>query len=211
MRKKEKVNEILRLLDEYYPTQDKCYLDYQTDWQLMIATILSAQCTDDRVNMVTPGLFLKYARIEDFAGASLSELERDIHSTGFYRHKAKNIIGACQMLLIEYGGKMPHDIDELTRLPGVGRKTANVIRSHVFNLPSIVVDTHVKRISNKLGLTANQDPEKIEYDLMKLLPQEHWIRYNTQIIAHGRKICKARRPDCGACFLAEECESNEKG
>lgn len=201
-----KVDNVLELLDKYYPTEDKCYLNHENAWQLLIATILSAQCTDDRVNIVTKDLFKKYKSIKDFAEADVEELEKDIKSTGFYHNKAKNIIASCRMLLEQYDSKMPSDINELTKLAGVGRKTANVVRSHIFNLPSVVVDTHVKRISNKLGFTQNSDPVKIEFELMKLLPKEHWIRYNTQIIAHGRKICKARKPECDKCFLTEFCD-----
>ena len=136
----------------------------------------------------------------------MSELEQDIKSTGFYRNKAKNIILACRMLLEKYNGVMPSDINELTKIPGVGRKTANVVRSHIFNLPSIVVDTHVKRISKKVGFTESDDPVKIEFELMEIFPKEHWIRYNTQVIAHGRKICKARKPECEACCLRDYCD-----
>jgi len=209
MNKKDRVAWVLEKLDEHYPFEDKCYLHYETPWQLLIATILSAQCTDDRVNMVTPGLFAKYPRLEAFAGASLLELEQDIHSTGFYHNKSKNIIAAAQALLTEHQGQMPSDVDILTKLPGVGRKTANVIRSHIFHLPSIVVDTHVKRISYRLGFTQNTDPVKIEFDLMKLLPKAHWIRYNTQIIALGRSICKAPTARCEACFLAANCPQKQ--
>ncbi len=200
-----KIETILALLDEHYPTDNKCYLHYNTPWQLLIATILSAQCTDDRVNMVTADLFVKYGSLEAFAFADLGELETDIHSTGFYHHKAKHIINTAQTLLTEYGGVLPSDIQELTKLQGVGRKTANVVRGHIFNIPSIVVDTHVKRVSNKLGLAKHHDPVKIEFELMNVIPESHWIRYNTQIIAHGRKICKARKPLCGDCFLRMHC------
>ncbi len=203
---KEKVENVLRLLDELYPTEDKCYLNYENEWQLLIATILSAQCTDDRVNIVTKDLFKKYTSLVDFAEADLSELEGDIKSTGFYRNKAKNIILACRMLLEKYNSVMPSEIDELVTIPGVGRKTANVVRSHIFNLPSIVVDTHVKRISKKLGFTESDDPVKIEFELMEIFPKEHWIRYNTQVIAHGRKICKARKPECEICQLRDYCD-----
>lgn len=210
MRKKERVERVLTLLDEYYPTEDKCYLNHDNEWQLLIATMLSAQCTDERVNIVTKDLFKKYKSIEDFANADLKELEKDIHSTGFYHNKAKNIISACNQLLEKHNGVMPSDIDELTQLAGVGRKTANVVRTHIFHIPSIVVDTHVKRISNKLGFTKSDDPVKIEFELMKIFPKEHWGRYNTQIIAHGRSICKARKPDCKNCFLNECCADYEK-
>lgn len=210
MKKADRVRAVMELLDEHYPTENKCYLHYSTDYELLIATILSAQCTDDRVNIVTESLFKKYQTLEAFAMAELSELEEDIRSTGFYHNKAKNIISACSMLLNEYNGVMPSEIEELTRLAGVGRKTANVVRSHIFNLPSIVVDTHVKRISKKLGLTNTEDPVKAELELMKLLPEEHWIRYNTQMIAHGRKICKARKPDCENCFMSVICKEYSK-
>ena len=206
MKIEEKVDNILRLLDENYPTEDKCYLVHENEWQLLIATILSAQCTDDRVNIVTKDLFKKYTSLRDFAEADLAELEQDIKSTGFYRNKAKNIILACRMLLEKYNGVMPSDINELTKIPGVGRKTANVVRSHIFNLPSIVVDTHVKRISKKVGFTKSDDPVKIEFELMEIFPKEHWIRYNTQVIAHGRKICKARKPECESCCLRDYCD-----
>ncbi len=208
MKIEEKVDNILRLLDENYPTEDKCYLVHENEWQLLIATILSAQCTDDRVNIVTKDLFKKYTSLRDFAEADLAELEQDIKSTGFYRNKAKNIILACRMLLEKYNGVMPSDINELTKIPGVGRKTANVVRSHIFNLPSIVVDTHVKRISKKVGFTKSDDPVKIEFELMEIFPKEHWIRYNTQVIAHGRKICKARKPECESCCLRDYCDEH---
>ncbi|MBR1816367.1 MAG: endonuclease III [Lachnospiraceae bacterium] len=205
MTKKERVNEIIRILNEEYGTDGRCYLTHTDAWQLLVATILSAQCTDDRVNMVTKDLFVKYPDVYAFAKARQKELEKDIYSTGFYKNKAKNIIACANQVIDEYGGEVPSDIDKLTRLSGVGRKTANVIRGNIFNEPSIVVDTHVKRISNLLGLTKEQDPVKIEYDLMKVLPKEQWILYNIQIIAHGRKICIARRPKCEECVLADVC------
>ncbi len=210
MKMKERVDRVLHLLDENYPTEDKCYLNYNSDWQLLIATMLSAQCTDDRVNIVTKDLFKKYTSIDDFAEAELAELEQDIRSTGFYRNKAKNIIGAMQGLRDKYNYIMPSDIEELTSLPGVGRKTANVVRTHIFHIPSIVVDTHVSRISRKLGFTESEDPVKIEFELMKLFPKDHWGRYNTQVIAHGRKICKARKPDCDNCCLSPCCKEYAK-
>lgn len=203
---KSKVNNVLALLDSVYPTEDKCYLHYTKPYELLIATMLSAQCTDDRVNMVTAELFKKYTSLKDFANADLKELEMDIRSTGFYRNKAKNIKEASNQLINKYNGELPSDINELTALAGVGRKTANVVRTHIFHIPSIVVDTHVKRISNKLGFVNNDDPVKIEFELMKIFPEEHWGRYNTQIIAHGRSICKARKPDCENCLLKSECD-----
>ena len=209
MTKKEKVNSILDLLYIHYgPT--KCYLDHETVWQLLIATMLSAQCTDARVNQVTPELFRKYPSVQAFAEADLAELEQDIRSTGFYHNKAKNIITCCQKLMSEYGGEVPSDLDALTGLAGVGRKTANVVRGNWYGIPSVVVDTHVKRISNLLGLTKNQDPVKIEFDLMRIVPKEKWIDINTQLIAHGRKICIARRPKCEQCFLLPYCTGGQK-
>ena len=192
-------------MDQEYGTDYRCYLNHETPWQLLIAVILSAQCTDARVNIVTESLFKKYDSIAAFANAELKELEKDIHSTGFYHMKAKNIISCCKDLLEKHGGEVPREMKELTALAGVGRKTANVIRGNIYNEPSIVVDTHVKRISKKLGLTENEDPEKVEYDLMKVLPKEHWILWNIQIITLGREICTARSPKCDSCFLKDHC------
>ena len=210
MTKKERINEIVRILNEEYGTEVTHYLNFNNAWELLVATILSAQCTDARVNIVTKDLFVKYPDAYALAKANQEELEQDIFSTGFYKNKAKNLIACANEVIDKYGGEVPSDIDKLTKLPGVGRKTANVIRGNIFNEPSIVVDTHVKRISNLLGLTKNQDPEKIEYDLMKCLPKEQWILYNIQIISHGRKICIARRPKCDECVLASVCPSVKK-
>lgn len=204
------LQKILNILDEHYGTDTKCYLDHDNAWQLLIATILSAQCTDARVNIVTATLFKKYPTVKAFAEADLKELEQDIHSTGFYHNKAKNIIACCRVLLEKYDGEVPSSIEELTALPGVGRKTANVIRGNIYNEPSIVVDTHVKRVSKKLGLTEETDPVKVEFDLMKKLPKDHWILWNLQIIAHGRSICKAPKPDCENCFLKDLCDTGKK-
>ena len=201
-----RVTEILERMDAHYGTDFRCSLDHENAWQLLIATMLSAQCTDARVNIVTKDLFVKYPSVEAFAAADLKELEQDIHSTGFYHNKAKNIIACCRDLMEKYNGEVPSGIDELTSLAGVGRKTANVIRGNIFHEPSIVVDTHVKRISKKLGLTKEDDPEKVEYELMKVLPKDHWILYNIQIITLGRTICKAPTPKCGECFLTEWCK-----
>lgn len=210
MTEKERINKILDALDEHYTTEKICWLDHGTAWQLLIATILSAQCTDARVNIVTKDLFQKYRSIEDFANCSLKELEEDIRPTGFYHNKAKNIIGCAKMLMEKHGGEIPSDIESLTQLPGVGRKTANVIRGNIYDIPSIVVDTHVGRISRKLGLTDNEDPVKVEKDLEQVLPREHWILWNIQIIAHGRSICTARKPDCSNCFLNELCPAGKE-
>ena len=204
----ENVMEVLELLDEHYKVNTKCHLHYETPWQLLIATILSAQCTDERVNIITKDLFKKYPSVKAFAQAKQEELEKDIHSAGFYHNKAKNIILCCQQLLERYSGEVPADIDELTKLAGVGRKTANVIRGNIYNIPSIVVDTHVKRISKRLGFTESDDPVKIEFELMKLIPEKYWIRYNIQVIVHGRTICTARKAKCGQCFLNHCCPQN---
>ena len=205
MRRKERVAAVLAALDEKYPYEDKCYLNYKAPHELLIATILSAQCTDDRVNLVTTELFVKYPNLTAFASASQEEMEKDVKSTGFFRNKAKNIITCAQALLESHDGQVPSDIESLTALPGVGRKTANVVRCHIFGLPSVVVDTHVKRISRRLDFTKNEDPVKIEFDLMKLLPKSHWIRYNHQIIAFGREICKAPKAKCENCFMPHLC------
>ena len=205
-----RTKEILRRLDEVYTTEYKCYLEHDSAWQLLIATILSAQCTDARVNIVTKDLFRKYPTIEAFAGADVDELEQDIKSTGFYHNKARNIIGCCRKLVYEFHGEVPRSIEELTSLPGVGRKTANVIRGNIYHEPSIVVDTHVKRISNRLGLTKETDPEKIEHDLEKVLPKDHWILFNIQIITFGRQICFARSPKCEECILQEFCREKHE-
>lgn len=209
MTKKEKqqVAEICRILNETYGTDYKCYLNHENAWQLLIATMLSAQCTDARVNIVTKDLFVKYPTLQAFADADVKELERDIYSTGFYKNKAKNIIGCAKKLISEYGGEVPSDIESLTKLDGVGRKTANVIRGNIYHEPSIVVDTHVKRISRLLGLTDSDDPVKIEHELMEKLPKEQWILYNIQIITLGRTICIARRPKCAECALNRVCPS----
>ena len=206
-----RTKEILALLDEAYTREYKCYLNHENAGQLPSATILSAQCTDARVNIVTETLFRKYPDMQAFADADLAELEQDIKPTGFYRNKAKNIIGCAKKLMEEYGGEVPNDLEALTSLPGVGRKTANVIRGNIYHEPSVVVDTHVKRISRRLGLTKEEDPEKIEFELMKVLPKDHWILYNIQIITFGRQICFARNPKCGECFLTKYCREFGKG
>ena len=202
--------EILRLLDEKYGTELFCSLDYETPWQLLVATMLSAQCTDERVNIVTKDLFKKYPTIEAFAEADIREMEMDVKPTGFYHNKAKNIISTAKIILEKYDKKVPETLEDLTSLPGVGRKTANVIRGNIYDQPSIVVDTHVKRISRKLDFTKEEDPVKIEFDLMKILPKDHWILYNIQIITFGRQICMARSPKCDECFLNELCRARKK-
>ncbi len=203
---KKRTKEILEILDEQYGREYVCYLNHETPWQLLIATMLSAQCTDARVNIVTADLFQKYDTLEKFANADLKELEQDIKPTGFYHNKAKNIIACTRDLVYQFGGEVPRSLEDLTSLAGVGRKTANVIRGNIYHDPSVVVDTHVKRISKRLGLTKNEDPEKVERDLMKELPRDHWILYNIQIITFGRSICTARSPKCEQCFLQKYCK-----
>lgn len=210
MKEKDRINRILEILDREYGTEYKCYLNHDNAWQLLFATILSAQCTDARVNIVTKDLFVKYPDLQAFADADIRELENDIRPTGFFRNKAANIKECAKALLERFDGKVPSDIDDLTSLPGVGRKTANVIRGNVYNIPSVVVDTHVKRISRKLGITREEDPVKIEFDLMKKLPKDHWILWNIDIIRLGRTICKAPTPKCEECFLKDVCKTYEK-
>jgi len=202
---KKRVQHVLDKLDDVYGKFYICYLNYTKPYELLIATMLSAQCTDARVNIVTEKLFEKYTSLEAFANVPVKDLEKDIHSTGFYRNKAKNIKACANQVLDRYNGEIPEDIKLLTDLSGVGRKTANVVRGHIYHLPCVVVDTHVKRISLKLGLVQKEDPVKIEFELMDILPESHWLRYNTQIIAHGRKVCTARSPKCDNCFLLTYC------
>ena len=206
---KKRTGEILALLDRQYGTDLACFLEAADAGQLLIATILSAQCTDARVNLVTKDLFQKYPDMQAFAQADLYELEQDIRSTGFYHNKAKNIIGCASMICSRFGGVVPRTIGELTSLPGVGRKTANVVRGHIYREPSIVVDTHVKRIAKRLGFTKETDPVKVEFDLMKEIPEDHWILINLQLITFGREICTARSPKCESCFLKEYCKEKK--
>lgn len=205
MNKKERALEIIKILEEEYGTDYVCYLNHENAWQLLFATILSAQCTDARVNIVTETLFKKYPSVEAFAKADIKELEQDIKPTGFYHNKAKNLIECAKGIIERFNGEVPSELEDLISLAGVGRKTANVIRGNIYHEPSIVVDTHVKRISKHFGLTKSNDPEKIEFELMKILPKEHWILYNIHIIRLGRSICKARKPECGKCFLCNIC------
>lgn len=205
-----RVQQILHILDETYGRDYVCYLNHETPWQLLIAVILSAQCTDERVNIVTKDLFVKYPSLEAFASANPKELEKDIYSIGFHKNKSKNIIGCANKLTKNYNGIVPNTMEDLLTLDGVGRKTANVILGNIYNIPSIVVDTHVKRISRRLGFTKNTDPTIIEKDLMSILPKEHWILYNIQIITFGRNICYARNPKCEICPLNKLCDSKDK-
>jgi endonuclease-3 len=205
---KEEIQGILEGLDEAYGTEYVCYLHHENAWQLLIAVILSAQCTDERVNIVTKDLFVKYDTLQKFANADIKELEKDIHSIGFYHNKAKNIIACAKRILEVYDGEVPRTLEDLTSLAGVGRKTANVIRGNIYHDPSIVVDTHVKRISKKLGFTTQDTPEKVEQDLMKVIPKDHWILINIHLITLGRSFCKARKTDCENCFLNKKCISS---
>ncbi len=201
---------IAAILHKTYP-DPKVALDFSNPLQLLIATILSAQCTDVRVNKVTPDLFRKYKSAKDFAGAKQEELEQDIRSTGFYRNKAKSIIACCRAIVERHGGKVPKTMDELVELGGVGRKTANCVLGGAYGINSgVVVDTHVRRVSQRLGLTGNDDPEKIEIDLMQLYPQSEWYALGNMLIWHGRKICDARKPNCLECPLQKLCPSAEE-
>mgnify|MGYP005858879005 CR=1 FL=1 len=208
MKNHEDVLAIVEELKKLYP-EGLCSLQYPKPYELLFSVRLAAQCTDERVNMVTPALFARFPTLESLAQADPAEVETYIHSTGFFRAKARDIVAASRMLVEQYGGRVPDTMEELLKLPGVGRKTANVIRGNIYNEPSIVVDTHVKRISRKMGLTKSEDPVKIEQDLMKALPRDHWILWNIHIITLGRSICIARRPKCGECFLREFCPGRE--
>ena len=204
---KKRVRQIIRLLRKEYP-EARCSLEHTNPLELLVATILSAQCTDERVNAVTADLFRKYRTWEDYASAPAAELERDIHSTGFFRNKAKSIQGACRLIGERHGGRVPSDMDGLLALPGVARKTANVVLGNAFQIASgVVVDTHVSRLSTRLGLSGQTAPEKIERDLTVVVPESDWIDFSHLLIAHGRKVCKARNPACGECVLAKLCPS----
>lgn len=204
---KERVGRIYELLDPLY-TREKTALAFKTPFQLLVSTILSAQCTDKQVNMVTKDLFKKYKSPRDYVSAPIAELEADIRPTGFYKNKAKSLKGCSQGLLDLYGGEVPASMEELIRLPGVGRKTANCVLGAAFDIPGVVVDTHVKRLSLRLGLTRNENPDKIEVDLQRLLPQERWRRFSDLLIYHGRAVCKARKPDHDHCVISAYCPSN---
>jgi endonuclease III len=205
-----RIAKILTALDRLYPNAT-CALHHSSPWELLVATILSAQCTDKRVNEVTPGLFAKYPRVEDFAHASQAELAQDIRSTGFFNNKSKSLIGAAQKVLTEFGGQVPRTIDELLTVPGAARKTANVVLGTAYGISSgVVVDTHVQRVSARLDLTRHTEPVKIERDLMKILPRERWILFSHQIIHFGRNICVARKPRCAECPLDPLCYARDK-
>jgi endonuclease-3 len=208
--RKARVRQILVILDEMFPNVT-CALEHSNAWELLVATILSAQCTDKRVNMVTPGLFRKYPTIRDFAAARQEELAADIRSTGFFNNKAKSVIGAARKILADFGGEVPRDIEKLVTVPGAARKTANVVLGTAFGIAfGVVVDTHVQRIVRRLDLTQETDPVKIEKDLIKLIPREKWILFSHQLIHHGRTLCVARNPKCGECKLAPLCYAKDK-
>lgn len=199
------IKKILTLLKKHYPNS-KSALNYKNPFELLVATILSAQCTDERVNIVTEKLFKKYKTPKDYASANIKEFEKDIYSTGFYKNKAKNIVSTARIINDIYKGRVPKDFDQLLELSGVARKTANCVMGNAFNIPSgVVVDTHVSRITQRLGLTKNTDPNKIEQDLIKLLPRNEWINFSHMLIWHGRKICNSRKPRCEICFLSQVC------
>jgi endonuclease-3 len=205
-----RVKKILAGLDQMYP-KATCALHHSNAWELLVATILSAQCTDKRVNEVTPGLFRKYPTIKDFANANQPELALDIRSTGFFNNKSKSVIGAARKILTDFGGEIPRNIDDLLTVPGAARKTANVVLGTAFGIASgVVVDTHVTRISLRLDLTRHTDPKKIEQDLMKSIPKEKWILFSHQIILHGRALCIARKPKCAECALDPLCYAKDK-
>jgi endonuclease III len=207
---KARIQKILALLDEMYPNAT-CALQHRNAWELLVATILSAQCTDKRVNEVTPGLFAKYPTVADFAHASQAELAQDIRSTGFFNNKSKSVIGAARRVLTEYGGEVPKSIGELLTVPGAARKTANVVLGTAFGIASgVVVDTHVMRVSRRLDLTKHSDPVRIEKDLMKTIPESKWILFSHQIIHHGRALCQARKPLCSQCRLDPICYAKDK-
>lgn len=205
-KKEESAKAIYRILTKRYPNVT-CELDFMDPLQLLVATVLSAQCTDKRVNAVTPALFKRYKKVEDFAGANLRELQSIIKSTGFYRAKAKNIKGLAMKIVKDYGGEVPDNLDQLVTLPGVGRKTANVVLGHAFNTPGITVDTHFGRLSRRFGWTNETDPVKVEFAVAKLIPEKEWTNLSQRMIWHGRRICHSRKPACGACPLAELCPS----
>ena len=204
--KKKRAQAIYRILSKSYPDVH-CELDFKNPLQLLVATVLSAQCTDKRVNAVTPALFKRYKNVKDFAGADLRELQQIIKSTGFFRAKAKNIKGLSLAIVERHGGKVPNSLDELVKLPGVGRKTANVVLGYAFDTPGITVDTHFGRLSRRFGWTKETDPVKVEFEVMELIPQKEWTNLSQRMIWHGRRVCHSRKPACGACPLQKLCPS----
>lgn len=209
MQKKERAANLIKIFDTIYPNV-KCTLNYSSPVEMLIATQLSAQCTDARVNIVTETLFKKYTDVYAFARADFEELCRDIHSVGFYRNKAKNIILCCQKLIDDFGGRVPDTMEELLTLPGTGRKTANLVLGDIFHKPAVVVDTHCMRLSRRIGLTSSDTPERIETDLKKIIPPENQLRLCHQFVNHGRLVCTARSPKCGECAVSSVCKSANK-
>jgi endonuclease-3 len=206
---KKRVKEIIKILSKEIP-DSRIALRFSNPLELLIATILSAQCTDVKVNQVTVDLFKKYHSVKDYAESNLVKLEEEIRPTGFYRNKAKSIQKCCQELVKRFGGEIPKTLQELVTLPGVGRKTANVILGNIFDIPGIVVDTHVQRVSQRIGLTKNDDPVKIEFDLMEIVPKEEWTHFSNLLVWHGRKTCVARKPLCGTCSIRKWCDYGSK-
>jgi endonuclease-3 len=204
-----RVNEVIKILSEEIP-DSRIALRFTTPLELLIATILSAQCTDVKVNQVAETLFKKYRSAKDFAKAELIELEEEIRPTGFYRNKAKSIQKCCQELMTQFGGEVPKTLEELVTLPGVGRKTANVILGNAFGIPGIVVDTHVHRVSQRIGLTKNDDPVKIEFDLMEIVPKDEWTHFSNLLVWHGRRTCMAKKPRCEICPIMKLCDYGSK-
>jgi endonuclease III len=210
LERKKRLDEILKWFDKAYPNA-QCALEHRSPWELLVATILSAQCTDKRVNMVTPGLFAKYPTPQDFAAVRPEVLAEDIRSTGFFNNKAKSVVGAAKLVVSQFGGEVPRTIEELLTVPGAARKTANVVLGSGYGITSgIVVDTHVQRVSRRLDLTKNTDPVKIELDLMKIIPRERWILFSHQMILHGRALCIARNPRCAECGIEKLCYAKDK-
>ena len=206
MRKKARAKAIYRILTKNYPNV-RCELVYKNPYQLLVATVLSAQCTDKRVNQTTPALFKKYNSIKKMAAADIKDLQQLVKSTGFYRAKAKNIKNLSQKILIDFNGKVPSNIEDLVTLPGVGRKTANVVLGHGFNIPGITVDTHFGRLSRRFGWSNQKDPVKVEFEVGKLIPEKEWTNLSQRLIWHGRRVCHSRKPACGACAIAKLCPS----
>lgn len=205
MNEKQRMSEILDILSNEYPDV-KIQLNFSNPFELLIATILSAQCTDERVNKVTPSLFEKYKKPEDYVNVPIEKLEKEIFSTGYYKAKAKHIKEMSEMILKQYNGEVPSQLEELIKLPGVGRKTANVVLGHCYNVPAIVVDTHVIKISNRLGFVSTKNAEIIERKLMELIPKEKWVIFTHYFISHGRKVCTARNPKCNECVISQYCK-----
>jgi endonuclease-3 len=204
--KKARARKMYRVLSKSYPNV-RCELDFNNPFQLLVATVLSAQCTDKRVNQTTPALFKKYKSIKKMASADQKDIERLIKSTGFFRAKAKNIKGLSQKIMVDFGGEVPDKLEQLITLPGVGRKTANVVLGHAFDTPGITVDTHFGRLSRRFGWTKENDPVKVEFEVAELIPEEEWTNLSQRMIWHGRRVCHSRKPACGACSLSKLCPS----